>query len=166
LELAAKELAVKMKDVAEDQALNALAMVKEGWSGFLKQNRYYKLKAGIVGVWVLFLLVGLLIARPSSETHVDATLSARLLMRDDPEHPAYMFFNESDDTWKDAIVTVNGEWRGVISQVGGHSDFTLTPRQLVGRDGKEPPANLKARDIVLRVKTQEAVLMKDGQLTQ
>src|SRR4051812_18202112 len=46
-------VAVALKNVAEDQALNAVALVKEGWQGFLKTNRFFKFKAAIVGVWLL-----------------------------------------------------------------------------------------------------------------
>lgn len=153
----------RLKDGAEDTALNAVSLVKEGWRDFLKTNRYFKYKALVVLLWSALALAGIIEAWPEESVHLNEQLGARLVIPPNPDYPAFMIINESDTAWKDVVVIINGEFRGTAVMVEPHSDFTLTPKQLVGKKGNVPPTNLRARDLVVRTRKGEAVLLKDGQ---
>jgi hypothetical protein len=159
-----------LRNVAEDQALNAVAAVKEGmkegFQGFLKTNRYFKYKALVVAVWLAFGGVGAAITFRGTGDHSEENLGARLKMNSDPDHPAFMFVNDGDAPWQNVVVVINGQWRTTISRVEPGADFTVTPKHLVGREGVPAPSNLHATDVVLKSKHGEAVLMKDGHLQE
>jgi hypothetical protein len=159
-------VAAVIKNAAEDQALNAVAVVKEGYKGFLKTNRYFKLKAAIVAVWGVFAVLGLAITFRDTGERAEERLGARLKMNSDPDHPAFMFVNDSDSPWQNVMVIINDQYRTTVVRVDPGTDFTVTPKQLAGKEGAPAPPNLHATDIVLKSKHGEAVLMKGGQLQE
>jgi hypothetical protein len=159
-------VAAILKDVAEDQALNAVAAVKGGVRDFLKTSRYFKLRAAVVGVWLAAALAGGAITFRDTGPRSEERLGARVKISPDTEHPAYMFVNDSETAWQNVMVIVNGQWRTVVARVDPGGDFTVTPKQLFGKEGTAAPSNLRATDIVLKAKQGEAVLMKAGQLSE
>jgi hypothetical protein len=157
------DLAAKLKDTAEDQALNAVAVVKEGWAGFLRTDRFFKYRALIVASWLGLAAVGLVIAWPEEGIHT-TRIGARLVMGEDPQHPVYMLMNESDEPWTQVLVIANGQWRAAADRVEPGKELAVTPKQLVGKDGAAAPADLHLTDLELRTHKGRAVLMRKGEL--
>ena len=85
------------------------------------------------------------------------------MMGEEPEHPAYVLSNESDRAWEDVVVVVNHSFRAAISHVEPRAFVTITPKQLMGDNGKLAPFNLRATDIELHTRKGSVLLLQDSQ---
>ncbi|MGZ6140657.1 MAG: hypothetical protein ACXWLA_08270, partial [Myxococcaceae bacterium] len=105
------------------------------------------------------------VACPGAPTLVgpSSSLGARLILGEQSEHPAYVLSNESDRAWEDVVVVVNHAYRAAISHVEPRAFVTITPKQLMGDNGKLAPFNLKATEIELHTRKGSVLLLKDGQ---
>ena len=158
-------LQTRLRSGAESTALNVVAILRETWEDFRNADRYFKFKAGILAAWAVLSLTGVFVACPGAPPILgpSTTLGARLIMGEEPEHPAYVLSNESDRAWEDVVVVVNHTFRAAISHVEPRAFVTITPKQLMGDNGKLAPFNLKATDIELHTKKGSVLLLKDGQ---
>jgi hypothetical protein len=157
-------LQTRIRSQAESTALNVVAILRETWEDFRNADRYFKVKAGILGAWAVLSLAGVWVACPGAPVLLgpSTALGARLIMGEEPEHPAYVLSNESDRAWEDVVVVVNHSFRAAISHVEPRAFVTITPKQLMGDNGKLAPFNLKATDIELHTKKGSVLLLKDG----
>ena len=158
-------LPARLRSGAESTALNVVAILRETWEDFRNADRYFKVKAAILGAWAVLSLAGVWVACPGAPVVLgpSTSLGARLIMGEEPEHPAYVLSNESDRAWEEVVVVVNHAYRAAISHVEPRAFVTITPKQLMGDNGKLAPFNLKATDIELHTKKGSVVLLKDGQ---
>ena len=158
-------LQTRLRSGAESTALNVVAILRETWEDFRNADRYFKVKAAILGAWAVLSLAGVFVACPGTPTIVgpSTSLGARLIMGEEPEHPAYVLSNESDRAWEEVVVVVNHTFRAAISHVEPRAFVTITPKQLMGENGRLAPFNLKATDIELHTKKGSVLLLKDGQ---
>ena len=156
----------RLRSEAESTALNVVAILRETWEDFRNADRYFKFKAGILAAWAVLSLTGVFVACPGAPPILgpSTTLGARLIMGEEPEHPAYVLSNESDRAWEEVVVVVNHTFRAAISHVEPRAFVTITPKQLMGDNGKLAPFNLKATDIELHTRKGSVLLLKDGQL--
>ena len=157
-------LQTRIRSGAESTALNVVAILRETWEDFRNADRYFKFKAGILAAWAVLSLTGVFVACPGAPPILgpSTTLGARLIMGEEPEHPAYVLSNESDRAWEDVVVVVNHTFRAAISHVEPRAFVTITPKQLMGDNGKLAPFNIKATDIELHTKKGSVLLLKDG----
>ena len=142
-----------------------VAILRETWEDFRNADRYFKFKAAILGAWAVLCLAGVFVACPGAPTLIgpSTSLGARLIMGEEPEHPAYVLSNESDRAWEDVVVVVNHSFRAAISHVEPRAFVTITPKQLMGDNGKLAPFNLKATDIELHTRKGSVLLLQDSQ---
>jgi hypothetical protein len=159
-------LQTRIRSGAESTALNVVAILRETWEDFRNADRYFKFKAAILGAWAVLSLTGAFVACPGAPTLLgpSTALGARLIMGEEPEHPAYVLSNESDRAWEDVVVVVNHSYRAAISHVEPRAFVTITPKQLMGDNGKLAPFNLKATDVELHTRKGSVLLLKEGQL--
>ena len=94
----------------------------------------------------------------------DESLGARLVVGDESERPALVLHNESDIAWQEVLIIVNGRFRAAISHVEPHAFVTVTPKQLLGDNGKVAPSDLRATDVELRTNKSSVVLLEHGQM--
>jgi len=158
-------LQTRIRSGAASTALNVVAILRETLEDFRNADRFFKVKAAILGAWAVLSLAGVFVACPGAPTLMgpSTALGARLIMGEEPEHPAYVLSNESDRAWEDVVVVVNQSYRAAISHVEPRAFVTITPKQLMGDNGKLAPFNLKATDIELHTRKGSVLLLKDGQ---
>ncbi|MGZ6029925.1 MAG: hypothetical protein ACXWK5_10935 [Myxococcaceae bacterium] len=155
----------RIRTEAESTALNVAAILRETWEDFRNADRYFKFKAAILAAWAVLSLAGVFVACPGAPTLVgpSSSLGARLILGEQSEHPAYVLSNESDRAWEEVVVVVNHTYRAAISHVEPRAFVTITPKQLMGDNGKLAPFNLKATEIELHTRKGSVLLLKDGQ---
>src|SRR5450631_732917 len=157
-------LPTRLRSGATNTALNVAAILRETWEDFQNADRYFKYKAIILGAWAVLSLFGIGVACPTPTVHRDPSLGARLVVGAENDRPALVLHNESDVAWQDVLIIVNGRFRAAISHVEPHAFITVTPRQLMGDNGKLAPSDLQATDVELRTQKGSAVLLEQGQL--
>lgn len=157
-------LQTRLRSGATSTALNVAAILRETWEDFRNADRYFKYKAIILAAWAVLGLFGIGVACPPPSVHRDPSLGARLVVGDESERPALVLHNESDAAWQDVLIVVNGRFRAAISHVEPHAFVTVTPKQLMGDNGKLAPSDLRASDVELRTNKGSAVLLEHGQL--
>ncbi|HSP19166.1 MAG TPA: hypothetical protein VLQ79_06620 [Myxococcaceae bacterium] len=158
-------LQARIRTEAESTALNVAAILRETWEDFRNADRYFKFKAAILAAWAVLSLAGVFVACPGAPTlgAPSSALGARLILGEQSEHPAYVLSNESDRAWEDVVVVVNHAYRAAISHVEPRAFVTVTPKQLMGDNGKLAPFNLKATELELHTRKGSVVLLRDGQ---
>ena len=158
-------LQTRLRDGAENTALNVVAILREVWEDFRNADRYFKYKAAILAAWAVLSLAGVFVSCPAAPTlgGPSTSLGARLIMGEETEHPAYVLSHESDRAWEDVFVVVTHSYRAAISQVEPKAFVTITPKQLMGDNGVLAPFNLKATDIELYTSKGKVVLLEHGQ---
>ena len=152
----------RLRSGAENTALNAFAELRERWEDFRGKDRFFKYKALIVSSWLLLSAAALWTARPSPSVVGNSRLGARLVIGANPERPIFTVFNESDASWADVIVLINHEFSGGSPLVEPNGYLSLTPTQLMGKNGRTPPSDLKASEIELRTRSGSATLLSGG----
>jgi hypothetical protein len=157
-------LPARLRSGATSTALNVVAILRETWEDFRNADRYFKYKAVILASWAVLSLVGVGVACPGPSVHHDTSLGARLVLGEATEHPALVLHNESDVAWQDVLIVVNGRYRAAVSHVEPHAFITVTPRQLMGDNGKLAPSDLRASDVELRTRKGTALLLQNGEL--
>ena len=158
-------LQTRIRSEAESTALNVVAILRETLEDFRNADRYFKVKAAILGAWAVLSLAGVFVACPGTPQLLgpSTSLGARLIMGEEAEHPAYVLSNESERAWEEVVVVVNHSYRAAINHVEPRAFVTITPKQLMGDNGKLAPYNLKATDIELHTTKGSVLLLKDGQ---
>ncbi len=141
-----------------------VAILRETWEDFRNSDRYFKYKAIILVAWAVLSLTGVGVACPAPSVRRDPTFGARLVVGAESEHPALVLHNESDAAWQDVLIIVNGRYRAAVSHVEPHAFITVTPKQLMGDNGKLAPSDLQATDVELRTRKGSAQLLEHGEL--
>jgi hypothetical protein len=150
----------RLKSESANVALNAVSILKEMVSDFRQQDRFFKYKAFIVGGWLLLSLatVGITCARGVKET---GDFGAKLIPI--TQRASVTIMNKSDEPWLDVIVVVTDnrgkEWRASVARVDPAKELTVTPKQLLGADGRAAPADIKIRDVEMRTSEGRARLL-------
>lgn len=153
----------RLKSGSADAALNAVAILKEMVRDFRQQDRFFKYKAFIVGGWLALSLLTLstTCARGVKETgEFGASLLPQVAGRN-----SVTIKNNSDDPWLDVTVVVKddrgAEWRASVARVEPARELTITPKQLLGGDGRAAPGDIRMRDIEMRTAEGKAQLREN-----
>jgi hypothetical protein len=143
--------ALRVKDGVRDLARGALGaagdLASEVADGYRKSTRFFKLRAGVVGAWVLLSALTFWAACPSSGP--GNALGARVRL----ERVALMGLqvgveNDSNDLWKDVVLTLDGGWRYEKRTVRPHDKLVVAVTQF--RRGDEgAPADLEPRTLTV-----------------
>ncbi len=140
------------KRVAEETSnvlLNAFSILKEQVADFAASDRFFKYKAGIVAGWLVLSVASLGIACPGSSLDT-GDMDARLVLSDKLDRPSVTIWNESKDVWRDVIITVNNEYKAVVAEVQPGNFVTITPKQLLGKNGGAAPADLRFQALKMK----------------
>jgi hypothetical protein len=143
--------ALRVKDGVRDLARGALGaagdLASDVADGYRRSTRYFKLRAAVVGSWALLSLVTFWAACPSSGP--GNALGARVRV----ERVALMgtqvgVENDSDDLWKDVVITLDGGWRYEKKTMRPHDKLVVAITQF--RKGDEPaPGDLEPRTLTV-----------------
>lgn len=150
----------RLKESAADTALNALSILREVWEDFRSSDRFFKYKAGIIGSWALLSVMSIVVACPSSG--VSNPIGAHLVASEVAGRVAISVRNESQETWRNVLVIVNGTYRAITPPVDPGMMLTVTPKLLAAADGAPPPADLKVVDLELQTSEGKTVLLEGG----
>jgi hypothetical protein len=130
--------AQRMKGIALDLAADVT-------DTYRKSNRYLRLRAAVVGSWVLLALVSLYTACPSSGPTNGLSAEVTLL----PETivgQQISVSNGSHDMWTEVTLTLDGKWRHKIRTVRAGQNVVVGVAKFE-RDGAAAPADLKPKKI-------------------
>jgi hypothetical protein len=164
----AAPVSARLREGAADTALNAAGILRDLWGDFRRKDRFFKFKALIVGAWALLSAAGIVVACPGGGEPGNS-IGARLVTSQVLDTQVFMIVNESDRTWEDVIVEVNGSWRASVPQVSHRAPgntLTLDPRRLLGEGGKSAPAHLRVVDLDVRTSRGRARLMQQGRVLE
>jgi hypothetical protein len=155
----------RLTSEAQNQLLNAIAIVKELVQDFRGSDQYVKAKAGIVGGWIFISLVSIIIACPSRGVQTTA-LGARVTVLPNAERsqaaPSMTVYNTDEDAWEDAVFVVNGKYKAIVDKIDAGGIITLTPKSLLSSSGPMP-SDERFINAEMRTKDGKAELVKDGQ---
>ncbi len=133
--------AQRVKDIARDLATDVS-------DTYRKTNRYLRLRAAIVGGWVLLALVSLYTACPSSGPTTELSAEVTLL----PETivgQQISVSNGSKEMWTEVKLTLDGQWTHEIRTVRAGQNVVVGVTKFK-RDGTTAPQDLKPRKIEIR----------------
>jgi hypothetical protein len=160
------QLSQKLKAESANVALNALSIVKEKVEEFREQDRFFKYKAFIVAGWVFLSLstFGITCARGGVKQMGD--FGAKLVPA--PGGRAGLtLMNKSEDPWEKVRIIVKdnrgAEWNAFVPRVEPAREVTITPKQLLGSDGKAAPADITIVGVEMQTADGDAVLLENGQ---
>lgn len=149
---------------AQNQLLNAVAIVKELVQDFRGSDQYMKAKAGIVGGWILISLISLIIACPSRGVQT-TDLGARVTVLPNEDRlqaaPSMTVNNTDEDAWEDVVFTVNGKYKAIVDKIDAGGIITLTPKSLLSASGPMP-ADEHFITAEMRTKHGKAELVRNG----
>jgi hypothetical protein len=152
----------QLREGAVDVLLNSVSILREIAEDFRSSDRFFKYKALVLSVW--FVLVGTSVGVScAGGGPVGNSFGARLVIGGEGQTRAFMLKNDSDDEWKQVVITVNNKYVVTSDLLRPYGDITLTPRLMFDENGKEAPADLVIRDIHLDCTEGNAFLLKGGQ---
>src|SRR5512133_2648563 len=123
--------AQRVRDIARDLAADVT-------QGYRKSSRGLRLRAAIVGGWVLLAIVALLVAFHTSERDTRATVA------DTSVGKVISIDNTSDENWTDVTITLEGGWK-YFERTIRHGQNTGIAITRFTSDGKAAPDNLSPR---------------------
>lgn len=153
----------KLKAGAENTALNLWGALRDSLRDFNRQSIYFKYKVLIAGIWLLLMSGTFFVACPQNPLSVSNDLGAKLVLAGDKDRPVFMVKNEGEETWREVMLVVDKQYRAASAEVAPGSNFTITPRQLIGANGQPAPADLRPRDMELRTADGTEILLKNGE---
>lgn len=131
----------RMSGVAKDLAADLA-------EGIRKSDRYTRLRAGVLGTWVVLALLTLWIACPSSGP--DNALGAVVqLLPESIMGTQILVHNDSDRLWTDVVFTIDDAWRYERKTIRGGDKVVLSADQF-SRDGQPAPRDLKPGVLVIQ----------------
>jgi hypothetical protein len=133
--------AQRVKDIARDLASDVS-------DTYRKTNRYVRLRAAIVGGWVLLAVVSLYTACPSSgpSNALDADVT---LLPETIVGQQISVSNGSRDMWTEVQLTLDGQWVHKIRTVRAGQNVVVGVTRFQ-RDGTAAPSDLKPKRIEIR----------------
>ncbi len=130
--------AQRVKDIARDLASDVT-------EGYRRSNKFLRLRAAIVGSWVLLALLSLYTACPSSgpsnELEADVTLLPETLVGQQ-----LSVSNGSPEMWTDVTLTLDGAWTHQVKTVRAGQNIVVAVTSF-SRDGKPAPSDLKPKAV-------------------
>jgi hypothetical protein len=146
--VAAQRVKEGVRDLARSALGAATDVATDVASGYRKSNRWFKLRAAVVGTWALLALVTIWGACPSSGPQNSLGAKAKLLASSLMGSQVFVE-NESDQIWRDVVVTLEGGWRFEKRTVRPSESFVVPTNRFAKDDGTAAPAGLSSRTITI-----------------
>jgi hypothetical protein len=130
--------AQRVKEIARDLATDVT-------EGYRKSSRSFRLRAAVVGSWVLLSLLSVYTACPSTgptnELGAEVTLLPASLVGQQ-----ISVLNGSDEMWTEITLTVDESWKHQIRTIRAGQNIVVALSRFE-RDGASAPPDLKPRSI-------------------
>lgn len=147
--------ASRVKEGVKDLARGALGaagdLASDLGGAYRKSTRFFRMRAAIVGTWVLLSVVTFWAACPSSGPSNALGAKVQLLSRNEPgvlTGTQVLVENDSRRMWKDVVLTLDDGWR--------YERKTIRPRDKVvvsiiqfKKDGASAPPELEPRSLTI-----------------
>ncbi len=125
--------AQRVKDLARDLAQDVA-------DGYRRATRYVRLRAAVVGSWVLLSALTLWLTCPSGGNALGAEVTVSY---NDPQHTFVRVVNTSTRIWADVVVTLDGTWQYDRKKtIRGGEDLVVETGKFT-KDGVSAPDALK-----------------------
>lgn len=115
---------------------------------FRRSDRFFKMRAGIVGSWLLVSAVTLWAACPSSGPANALGADVRVMRDFLVGGEQILVRNESEDNWTEVVFTLDDGWRREQKTVRPHDQLVLSTSDF-RREGTPAPRDLKPRRLTV-----------------
>ena len=129
-------------------AARARAQVGQWLESFRRADRFFKMRAAIIGSWVLISAVTLWAACPSSGPSNSLGAEVQVLRDSLVGGQQLLVRNESTDMWTEVVLTLDGGWRYQHKTVRPHDQLVLSMGNF-SRQGQTAPRDLKPRRLTI-----------------
>ncbi len=127
------------------------------WVESLKRSdRFFRMRAGIVGSWLLISLVTMWAACPSSGPSNSLGADVQVLRDSLVGGQQLLVRNESTELWTDVVLTLDEGWRREHKTMRPHDQLVLSMSDFA-REGLPAPRDLKPRRLTVECEQGRAV---------
>jgi hypothetical protein len=123
-------------------------VVRSSVESFQRQDRFFKMRAGIVGTWLLVSVVTLWAACPSSGPTNSLGADVQVLRDSLVGGQQLLVRNESADNWTEVVFTLDGGWRREAKTMRPHDQLVLSMSDF-RREGQAAPRDYKPRRLTV-----------------
>ena len=154
----------KLKEGFIDTLMNSVSILAEMMEDFRSSDRFFKYKAGVLGVWIFMTVSTFAVACPGQGPSND--IDAQLIVGTGSGGQVYSVKNGSSARWLTVKVVVNSAYVTTLNQVERDGQVPLYPSVLYDTNGAHAPADLNITDIVVDVDepSGQVHLLKGGQV--
>lgn len=125
-----------------------VAALRGAVEGFRRQDRYFKMRAGVVGAWLLLTLASFWIACPPSGSANPLGADVRVLRDSLVGGEQILVRNESDEIWTEVKFLLDGTWRHDHKTLRSHDQLVLSLDKFT-REGQPAPSDLRPRTLTI-----------------
>ena len=115
---------------------------------FRRSDKFFRMRAGIVGAWVLISAVTFWAACPASGPENSLGADVRVLRDSLVGGQQLLVRNESTDNWTEVVFTLDDGWRRDQKTVRPHDQLVLSMSDF-RREGQSAPRDFKPRRLVV-----------------
>ncbi len=123
------------------------AWARAAAESFRRQDRFFKMRAGIVGAWALLSTLTLLVVCPSGASN-PLGADVRVLRDSLVGGEQILVRNESGEIWEDVRLTLDGAWRFDRKTMRPNDQLVVAVRQF-RREGQPPPRDFRPRSLTI-----------------
>jgi len=154
----------KLQEGFVDTLMNSVSILAEMMEDFRSSDRFFKYKAGVLGVWLFMTVSTFAVACPGQGPSND--IDAQLIVGTGSSGQVYSVKNASNARWLTVKVVVNSAYVTTLNQVEQNGQVPLYPSVLYDTNGAHAPAELYISDIVVDVDepSGQVHLLKGGQV--
>ncbi len=152
----------KLQEGAVDTLLNSVSILAEMMEDFRSSDRFFKYKAGVLGVWLFLSVSSFAVACPGQGPSND--IDAQLITIQGSKGTVYSVKNASKESWVNVRVVVNQAYQSSLNRVEPNAQMLLSPTLLSDTNGVGAPDDLVVTDIVVDVEepSSQVHMLKDG----
>ncbi|HEX9241780.1 MAG TPA: hypothetical protein VF875_05005 [Anaeromyxobacter sp.] len=145
--------AQRVKEGVRDLAIGAFGaagdLASDAVTGYRKSTKWFKLRAYVVGTWVVLGLVTFWAACPPSAGPTNSLGAKAKLLAGSIMGSQVFVENESEDVlWREVVVTLEGGWRYERRTVRPKESFVV-PTNRFTKDGTTAPPGLSPKTILI-----------------
>lgn len=151
-----------IQEGATDTILNAVSIMGDVIEDFKSSDKFFKYKAMVLGVWLFSCVASVGVSCSGGGNRND--IGARLISTNSTGQTVYAVKNDSQETWQEIEIVVNGHYRSTLATLDANNSMQLSPTLLFDANGNRAPASLAIDTIVINVQSPEdkVVLLQDG----
>ncbi len=116
---------------------------------FRRSDRFFKMRVGVVGTWLLLSVVTLWAACPGSGPSNSLGAEVQVLRESLVGGEQILVRNESDQNWEDVVLTLDGGWEFLHRTLRPHDQLVLAVAHF-RKDGASPPPGFRPRSLAIR----------------